>query len=112
MDLRDQPPPQIIEHAWAAGFFDGEGTTSYSLIAKSTRIQISQKDPALLYRFQRAVGGGKVCGPYRNGKGEVYQFRVSRRADVLAVMAKLWPYLGDQKKDQARLANADPTFPV
>lgn len=98
----------MIEHAWAAGFFDGEGTTGYCPKAKSTRLQISQKDPALLYRFARAVGVGKVCGPYRNGKGEVYQFRVSRRSDVVSVMTKLWPYLGDQKKDQARAANAAP----
>ena len=98
----------MFEHAWAAGFFDGEGTTSYSPKQQSTRIQISQKDPALLYRFQDAVGFGDVCGPYKNGKGQVYQYRLSRRADVIAVMQKLWPFLGDEKKEQAKRANAAP----
>lgn len=98
----------MFETAWAAGFFDGEGTTCYSMTAKSTRIQISQKNPELLHRFADAVGAGVVCGPYKNGKGEVYQYRLSRRDDVIAVLTKLWPFLGKQKKDQARAAHAAP----
>lgn len=99
-----------FELAWAAGFFDGEGTTGYSAKAKSTRIQISQKEPELLHRFAAAVGHGSVCGPYRNGKGEVFQYRLSRRSEVVSVIAAMWPYLGEQKRRQAIAAGAGPAI--
>jgi hypothetical protein len=96
------------EIAWAAGFFDGEGTTSHRP-KHSTRIQISQKEPGLLHRFADAVGSGSVRGPYRNGTGHVWQYRVSNRRDVAAVIALLWPYLGEIKKAQADAALVAPT---
>ena len=97
-----------FEIAWAAGFFDGEGTTSYSPATKATRIQISQKDPELLHRFREAVGVGVVKGPYKNGKGEVWQYRLSRRADVQVVIEALWPHLGSAKRAQASRAHVAP----
>lgn len=102
----------MLEIAWAAGFFDGEATTSYSPTAKATRIQISQKDPELLYRFAAAVGFGVVRGPYRNGKGFVYQYRLSNRPDVQAVIHKLWPFLGTAKREQATRARVAPLASV
>jgi hypothetical protein len=98
----------MLETAWAAGFFDGEGTTSFSPVSKATRIQISQKDPELLHRFARAVGIGVVRGPYRNGKGLVFQYRVSKKADVVRVIAALWPHLGNAKRRQATAAGVAP----
>jgi hypothetical protein len=98
----------VVETAWAAGFFDGEGTSSYSPTSGVTRIQISQKEPELLHRFAAAVGHGSVHGPYRNGKGYVYQYRLSRRQEVRDVMAQLWPFLGTAKRQQAERANLAP----
>lgn len=98
----------MYEVAWAAGFFDGEGTTSFSQAAKITRIQISQKDPALLHRFQKVFGLGVVRGPYRNGKGVVWQYRLTRKADVAKVISMMWPFMGDQKREQAMRAGVAP----
>jgi hypothetical protein len=62
------------EVAWAAGFFDGEGTTGTyrdgSTTTKRCRIQISasQNDREVLDRFAMIVGVGKVGGPYDNVK--------------------------------------------
>ena len=60
-----------IELAWAAGFFDGEGTTTLHRHKQNKlgymRVSVMQfYDPECLYRFQKAVGGlGHVIGPYK-----------------------------------------------
>jgi len=88
------------ELAWAAGFFDGEGTT-YADKAHSIFISVGQKNPALLYRFNSAIWNlGKVYGPYNN----CYSLRVTTFAKVQQVMVLLWPYLGEEKRAQAKKA--------
>jgi hypothetical protein len=102
------------ELAWAAGFFDGEGSTL-------TRgrgplkgghwcemwLTVSQSNnPETLYRFQKAVGGiGKVGGPwkYRENMLPLYRFDV-RGIGVVAVIDILWPYLSSPKRLQAKKA--------
>lgn len=88
-----------IELAWAAGFFDGEGS-SYFVNGKYPNISISQTDPRVLERFQRAVGGvGGVYGPYKNTHKPVYQYNASHRKAVEA-MNKILPFLGEIKTEQ------------
>lgn len=104
------------ELAWAAGFFDGEGTTcltrykpknqqrSYTVIA----VGISQVEREPLERFQRAVGDlGVIIGPYqpreRNRKPQ-YRFRASGFERSQAIVVMLWPYLCSIKQAQAALA--------
>jgi hypothetical protein len=89
------------ELAWAAGFFDGEGCTSTDKWDR-IRITIGQKDRRVLGRFAAAVGAGKVYGPYRR-PGEFF-FYVVNRAESPEVIRKLWPFLSDLKREQARKA--------
>jgi hypothetical protein len=61
------------ELAWAAGFFDGEGTISQTS-AKGTRrryliLRIGHVDPRPLRRLVDAIGVGHVRGPYQHKKG-------------------------------------------
>jgi hypothetical protein len=88
-----------IELAWAAGFFDGEGCFHAKLANNKSakRIpcaSISQKHREVLDRFCKAVGVGKVYGPYAHG---IYRY-VAVRQDANVVATKLWPYLGSLKK--------------
>jgi hypothetical protein len=103
------------ELAWAAGFFDGEGSTMFGGARRSgarhyPKISITQagtieKPPEVLERFRRAVGGlGSIVGP------EVYDdarfkprwvYRCHSLVFVSAVIAFLWPYLGEVKRTQA-----------
>lgn len=100
------------ELAWAAGFFDGEGCTTFAMSkTRKTRnnkpypllfIDIGQVDRRPLDRFLEAVGEGNVNGPY-DGKGkrqDFYHFK-SSSTKVYSILQKLWPYLSDPKKDQA-----------
>lgn len=58
--------------AWAAGFFEGEGTftlqKSYERKDGShliyPRAQLTQRDESLLWSFKNIVGVGSVTGPY------------------------------------------------
>jgi len=83
--------------AWAAGFFDGEGTIYVSTLGgKGFQIQagVSQNDPEALYKFKDIVGFG-----------EVYHSKCSKWlcgtcSDVEALYELLFPYLCSQKRRQ------------
>jgi hypothetical protein len=48
--------------AWAAGFYEGEG--SVTLIGGRLAVQIKNNDREPLERFRTAVEAGKIYGPY------------------------------------------------
>lgn len=96
------------ELAWAAGFFDGEGTTSAFMHVNRWQIQlaVSQNNLDTLERFQAAVHGvGKIYGPYdRNRKNPIYTYKIGGYERVQAVISMLWPWLTPHKKEQAATA--------
>lgn len=104
-----------IELAWAAGFYDGEGSVSCTSNNgnPNTRIQLSigQKNHSdgtiakVLTRFMNAVRTGKIYKKTRIGKEiNQHQYLISKESDVFVVLEKLWPYISEQKKDQATKA--------
>jgi hypothetical protein len=93
-----------MELAWAAGFFDGEGTFAFY---KSGRFvaSVMQTDPEVLVRFRDAIGIGSLFGPYKTtglGKKPIYQYRSNGAAVAQQIVALLWPYLCSIKQEQAR----------
>ena len=74
------------ELAWAAGFFDGEGSVSYQRQCRKSHsraqrvisIDIFQTsgNQEVLERFQTAVGVGKVNGPYWTRTSHGYNYKV------------------------------------
>jgi len=96
------------ELAWAAGFFDGEG--SVSLVHSKTRISrgivlsIGQTNPGVLTRFKDSVGVGRVHGPYpptTSNRKPTWRFLASSYKDVQAIVAMMWPWLDPIKRNQA-----------
>ena len=96
------------ELAWAAGFFDGEGCTSFrpAQTRKRSRavcVSIAQISVQPLERFRAAVGGlGAVAsdGTTSSGKAK-YVFRVASFEAVQAIIAMLWKWLSGPKRAQA-----------
>lgn len=97
-----------LELAWAAGFFDGEGTISQTTAKGTTKryllLRMAHVDPRPLERFIVAVGIGHIRGPYQHKKGEgrwsdysVWQLGGSR-AEI--AFAALEPYLSEPKREQ------------
>lgn len=88
------------EWAWAAGFFDGEGSTT--LTQNSPRVTISQHHPEVLERFRAAVGIGKVYGPYKKGAtGKFFWGYAVCGKPTVVLLGEIWPWLGTLKKEQA-----------
>lgn len=100
-----------IELAWAAGFFDGEGSVSPHIDKRPGRnpglqIDIEQTDERPLIRFQKAVGqGGRrtLCKPRVPTRKPLWRLHYGHAAsfDTLIV---LWPYLSEPKREQAMAA--------
>lgn len=100
------PMPSEIDRAWAAGFFDGEGSTSLKRsrsgeAASFIRLYISQarEQSDLVERFGKIMGVG-VVKPRRDRPG-VTQWTVQDSAGVTRALQVMWPYLGRYKKEQA-----------
>lgn len=100
------------ELAWAAGFFDGEGCTTRGLDRRNgnrpTRLSISNTNIACLQRFRSAVGSlGAICDQgraARPGYKPMYAFYTSSFTNTQAIIAMLWPWLGQEKRAQAAKA--------
>ena len=91
--------------AWAAGIFDGEGSTSTYLtkpkLTPRRQMAVSQSGPpgdvpAVLLRFKDIVQVGSITGPYDG----LYYWKITKREDVDAVGAMLWRYLSRDKRRQ------------
>ena len=97
------------ERAWAAGFFDGEGSVGFSPYSSGGRkyhrpsVQVSQNHRAPLDRFQAAVGGiGKVYGPYGPYKNQAstnpfWKYHATGRTVTAAIFDALGPFLDSVK---------------
>lgn len=98
------------EVAWAAGFFDAEGTaSSYQRQERPSRerqMAVYQggrdKIPEALLRFHRAVGGrGNITGPYRE---RLFHWTTKKHSAFDEVMTMLWPWLSEGKRAQLQRA--------
>jgi hypothetical protein len=104
--------------AWAAGFFDGEGWANAAAQTgrrtNQPHAQINQSDdhsvPAVLERFLKVVGVGRIGGPDRKpNRIDRYWWTASSRPDVHRVAQLLAPWLGDVKRTAfAAALNAEP----
>lgn len=107
-----------VELAWAAGFFDGEGSVfvnqghtthahrpgkpRYPCVSPIASVCGCELQP--LDRFARAVGGRVPTGPYKPrkvGHRPYYRWDACGRPSVHRVLSKLWPYLSTPKRQQA-----------
>ena len=109
----------LTDYAWAAGFFDGEGSfmTAYHAKRKDGTThaypqaslgQVGLHGRVLLERFRDAIGFGKVFGPYMPVKHKPhwqprYQWEGSGLEKVQALLALLWFKLGSPKRTAARV---------
>ena len=105
------------ELAWAAGIFDGEGSSS-TYLTKPNKIPRRQMavsqgglpghTPAVLLRFKEIVRVGSITGPYDG----LYYWKITTKGDVDAVGALLWQYLSREKRQQFAAAATRMQRPV
>ena len=101
------------ELAWAAGLFDGEGSSFITFTRRRPwnrkclvrSLSMKQNHISVLKRFYKAIGGlGSINGPYKYKyhKHAVYEWATRKFEDVQAVIAMLWFKLDKIKRAQAK----------
>jgi hypothetical protein len=105
--LEESKPPTDADFAWAAGFFDGEGTCGFYIRGNTYgqfHLSCSQCDPEVLYRLQDILGGiGTIKGPMTSNQfnhNDYYRYDVSSPREIKIIASILWQYLGSVKKKQ------------
>jgi len=99
------------ELAWAAGFFDGEGSFCVLIPNRKTmrpmlHATIHQTNKITLERFQTACGGlGRITGPYTKARAwnskPYWVWQTSKFEHAQQVVLCLWPWLSSPKRTQA-----------
>ena len=99
--------------AWAAGFFDGEGSTiarAYSRRPDYFQLEVSvpqsgpSGEPEVLRKFQMSMlGVGKIYPQHRDA---MYKWSACGRIGSELTLALMWPWLGEVKRAQAATAAA------
>lgn len=94
-----------LDLAWAAGLFDGEGSTSTLKAQRDKHIylraSVAQKDRRVLDKFQKIVDCGKV---YSQKSRIMHSWDCYRQDEVYSFLELLWPYISEQKREQIFLA--------
>lgn len=84
--------------AWAAGFFEGEGSISCS--SSNWQIALKNTDMQMLQRFQSVVGRGRIYPERRLVGKPIYVWKCGKSDDIYHAAALLWNYLSDRRQDQ------------
>ena len=98
------------EIAWAAGLFEGEGCFYFG--HRNLQATLAMTDADVVDRFERIVGFGHRSvreGDHKNDKRgyknewkPIYRWSARSFEHVQALIAMLWPYLGDRRKARAK----------
>lgn len=90
------------EVAWAGGLFDGEGCFTRAGERGYAVAQLRMTDLDSVDRFARAVGFGNRFGPEAQPGRPTYGWRVSGLEQVQALVAMLWPFLNERRRQRAK----------
>lgn len=104
-----------IDLAWAAGFFDGEGTTTAGdridsrtkTKARKITVSAAQSDRERLDHLASVLGVGNVRGPYAAKGPNSKPYHVWSVASFQAAqhcVCLMWNWLGSEKRKQAAAA--------
>lgn len=111
-DRLTERPTADEQLAWAAGLFDGDGSTCFARhrtheghVTADVAITQSSRSgaPEVLERFSELMGVGRVYGPCGalGDHGQVYRYKALRFVDAEHVIRSMWSWLGGVKRVQA-----------
>lgn len=104
---------EIIETAWFAGLYEGEGCLSQDCRNGLWRLSISMTDKDVIERAAEYIGA-KCVGPYKRKDPrhkDMYRTIAYNQVVISEICNKMYPFLGERRKakiDEARewLANS------
>jgi hypothetical protein len=99
------PEVSLMEWAYVAGYFDGEGTIVRRRMDRGYQLEITNTDLRSLQQIQRFVGAGSIRQRTRRNMSPrhrpAYRLGIYRRKDAVRLCRATLPYL-IVKKDKAR----------
>jgi hypothetical protein len=98
------PPDPQLEFAWACGLFEGEGTIVANRRWASPVMRVTMADRDVLERFERAVGVGRIngpYGPYGKSRKVQYEWSLYTRDGIATLLARMRPWLSARRLAQA-----------
>ena len=95
-------PTRREELAWAAGLYDGEGSTVQLRKGGniSVRMALTQKHTEVLYKLQRILGVGRVYAVDDERVGYISRWQTTNHEDTVKAAELIWPWLGSVKRAQ------------
>lgn len=99
-----------LQRAWVAGLLEGEG--SFLVVSRSShlmatgRVSIQMTDRDVLERLAEIVGTGRVSEVNRTNRPDrkpIYTWKLQARADVLALIDQVEPFMGYRRTAQIQL---------
>lgn len=92
--------------AWAAGFYEGEGSVRYEKGSVRLSVSQSQREPLDWFRDACDLEGARIYedrSPSRLGSGRrpLYHLMSYRTSESLRVLRMLWPWLSARRRAQA-----------
>jgi hypothetical protein len=103
---------KLLEYAWAAGFFEGEGhircekstqAKRHGYNSYSTQLTMTQKGtidgpPDVLVKFADLFPGGKI---YREKGRDLWRWTISQKGLVKSTLMSMLPWFGERRADKA-----------
>jgi hypothetical protein len=114
-DCQSNRSTRVDSFEWAVGLFEGEGHIGVFLSKRDgySRMQVglATTDGDIAERFQRAVGVGKVYGPYKkkSPRKPIWQWVCFREEEVRSLVERMLPLLGERRAEAARKLLAEPS---
>ena len=101
----------LLARAWAAGIFSGEGSTVAPRAGYGVIVTVGNTNREMLESFAAVMGRGRIyTRKLQPGYKPAWVWKVSNRADSVICLDKMWDWLTEEKRDQARAAlQANPT---
>ena len=109
-------PPEI-DHAWAAGFIDGEGYIyAHPRVDRNGRpevgVQVYQQNRAPLEKLQRLYGGSIAVRDGRGVRRDGWSWRMHGGEGVRRMLPAILPYLVVKRADAERVLAVAQTIPA
>jgi hypothetical protein len=96
-------PTTEAQWAWVAGVLEGDGCFTHG--SKQTpQVALQMRDEDVVRRVHQLTGVGHVNGPYVNtghGSSPYYRWAVAVKPDVVFVIDRVLPWLGDRRRARA-----------
>jgi len=93
--------PTLMDIAWAAGIYEGEGHSIHRRKGATTQVFVTQKDPFILYRFLQLFGGS--IHVKKNKPSNVWQWSVSGTR-ARGFVYTMYSLLSPRRRAQFKLA--------